>query len=428
MCTQIMRFMLEECDCSWASNGTCYNYMYCWKQGKTDNCTFFNNRSYFGSKCFDNINLVVRKYLEKLYKVEIGDIKRKNKFYKGSLNDPLTIDGSKFSHIIYAFGSIDNNNQVQPYNQFEDIERDYHQSQKNCICCLKGSYYQLFLLKEKYPHLKIILSIGGWGNSQRFSVTFSTPQSRQTFIESITNWFNKYPVFEGIDIDWEYPVSGGDVGTLHDENDGVNLASFIKELREYWNSIGHSDWYITLALPASIPDYLANNTSVMNIFVENLNWAFIMLYELAYGTTVTRHNSNWSPSIYDTNEAKYRCVYQCLESYLKRSTFKANQLIIGIPFFSREYYNVSDDGLTKLPGFNMPFNKEIALGTSGYNVLMEEYLNNGFNDYYDPDAQASYLYNPHTKVYATYESKKGTLPKVNFIIENGLGVLKIILL
>eukprot|EP00833_Pecoramyces_ruminatium_P018705 jgi/Orpsp1_1/1192737/evm.model.d7180000095534.1 len=119
-------------------------------------------------------------------------------YFDGSLNDPLTIDGTKFSHIIYAFGSINENNQIVPYNQYEDIEREHHQSQKNCNCCLKGSYYQLFLLKQKYPHLKLILSVGGWGNSQRFSVTFSTEQSRRTFIESITNWFYKYPLFEGL--------------------------------------------------------------------------------------------------------------------------------------------------------------------------------------------------------------------------------------
>jgi len=61
-----------------------------------------------------------------------------------------------------------------------------------------GSYYQLFLLKQKYPHLKLILSIGGWANSQRFSKTFSTEQSRFKLIESITNWFYKYPFFEGV--------------------------------------------------------------------------------------------------------------------------------------------------------------------------------------------------------------------------------------
>ncbi|ORX75732.1 glycoside hydrolase [Anaeromyces robustus] len=345
-------------------------------------------------------------------------------YFDGSLNDPLSIDGSKFSHIIYAFGSIDDNNQVKPYNQFEDIERDYHQSQKNCNCCLKGSYYQLFLLKQKYPHLKLILSIGGWGNSERFSLTFLTAQSRSTFIESITQWFYKYPFFEGLDIDWEYPISGGEEGTNHNENDGENLALFIKELRTYWNSIGHEDWYITLALPASLPSYLSENPNTMSIFAENLNWVLIMLYELAYGTSVTRHNSNWSPSIYDTAEAKYRCVYQCLESYLNKSTFQLSQLIIGIPMFSREYYEVRDDGSSiDFPGFNMPFNEDIPLGASGYNELMEKYLNNGFKDYYDPDAQASYLFNNDTHVYATYESRSGALPKINFIMEHGLGGL-----
>lgn len=194
--------------------------------------------------------------------------------------------------------------------------------------------------------------------------------------------------FEGVDIDWEFPVSGGDeVGTEHSANDGENLALFIKELREYWNFQNHQDWYITLALPASIPDYLANNADIMNIFVENLNWVLIMLYELAYGTDVTRHNSNWTPSAYDTGEAQYRCVYQCLESYLDKSSFHYSQLIIGIPFFSREYYNVIDDGASDLPGFNIPFDKNVPLGTSGYNVLMEQYLKNGYSSYYDPIAQ-----------------------------------------
>jgi len=48
-------------------------------------------------------------------------------------------------------------------------------------------------------------------------------------------------------------------------------------LREYWNQAGHPEWYITLALPASLPGYLENNNDIMNIFVENLNWVLIMV-------------------------------------------------------------------------------------------------------------------------------------------------------
>jgi len=60
--------------------------------------------------------------------------------------------------------------------------------------------------------------------------------------------------------------------------------------------------------------------------------------------------------------------------------------------FSREYSDVHDDGSSDLPGFNMPFDKNAVLGSSGYNVLMEDYLNNGFNDYYDPEAQGKLIY------------------------------------
>ena len=46
-----------------------------------------------------------------------------------------------------------------------------------------------------------------------------------------------------------------------------------------------------------------------------------------------------------------------------------------------------DDGASDLPGFNIPFDKNVPLGTSGYNVLMEQYLKNGYSSYYDPIAQ-----------------------------------------
>lgn len=62
-------------------------------------------------------------------------------------------------------------------------------------------------LKKKKPSLKCFISVGGWGAGGKvFSDMAKSDGSRKAFIDSVIGFMKKYN-FDGIDIDWEYPVA-----------------------------------------------------------------------------------------------------------------------------------------------------------------------------------------------------------------------------
>ncbi|UQV45372.1 hypothetical protein KIV45_27550 [Janthinobacterium lividum] len=66
---------------------------------------------------------------------------------------------------------------------------------------------KLNALKQSNPRLRVLLSVGGWIWSNRFSDVAATPAARQAFIASALELVRQHGL-DGVDIDWEHPVTG----------------------------------------------------------------------------------------------------------------------------------------------------------------------------------------------------------------------------
>jgi chitinase len=122
---------------------------------------------------------------------------------------------AKLTHINYAFGNV-TNGQCVLGDTYADYDMAY--TTANSVDgvadtwdagALRGSFNQLRKLKKLHPGLKVIFSFGGWTWSGGFGQAAANPAA---FADSCYNLV-KDPrwgdVFDGIDIDWEYPNACG---------------------------------------------------------------------------------------------------------------------------------------------------------------------------------------------------------------------------
>jgi chitinase len=294
---------------------------------------------------------------------------------------------------------------------------------------IAGNFNQLRKLRARYPNLKILLSIGGWTYSKYFSDVARTAASRQKFVSSCVDMFltGNIPaaggyggagtaagIFDGFDIDWEYPgSSGGHLGNHVDPgNDPANftalLAEFRGELTAWGASHGGRRTYLTAALPSGQDKVRFVQTNQIG---QYLDYANIMTYDMhgawdATGPTnlqdplFTSPNDPMAPvppgsGKYSVDEAM-RAWTQGAPAYGIPGGFPASKATVGFPFYYRGWTGVPAGGNHGLyqsatgpsQGFTLSGN---VPGVAMYKEITN-IVANAADTFYDPQTRAAWFY------------------------------------
>src|SRR5690606_35602940 len=137
---------------------------------------------------------------------------------------------------------------------------------------LRGNFNQLRKLKQMYPHLKILYSFGGWTWSSGFSEAAKNPEAFAESCKRLVEDPRWADVFDGIDIDWEYPNACGDTC---DDSGPEACANLMRALR---NRFG-PDNLVTAAITADASPGGKIDAADYAAAAQYVDWYNVLTYD-----------------------------------------------------------------------------------------------------------------------------------------------------
>lgn len=319
------------------------------------------------------------------------------------------IDPGKITHLNYAFAVI----------------KDGEVAADQAISAEQGprDFVVLRALKQRNPALKTLISVGGWAGSKDFSNVALTPQARRKFAASALDFIRKNG-FDGVDIDWEFPVAGGDAGNAMRPEDKQNYTLLLQALREQLDSAGrqeHRSYLLTAAVGNNQAFF--QNTEMAKV-AAILDWVNIMTYD--FSGTWNKFAGHVAPLYNDPALARPEAnpkfnVSSTVEMALQDG-IPAAKLVLGMPFYGYSWKKCGALQHGQHQDCDGKGRGSTEEGELDYSDIAATLVNrNGFTRYWNDAAKVPYLFNPDTGEFVSYDDPESLDYKISYLKQMGLG-------
>lgn len=314
--------------------------------------------------------------------------------YQGYTPDQLPAE--HLTQINYAFARID------PDTLTIALEDPAH-DKKNLAALRK--------LRQQNGHLKLLISVGGWSDSQHFSDAAATAARREAFAASCVDFVVEQGL-DGVDLDWEYPVSGGAPGTIHRPADKQNFTKLLQELRTRLDRQGRRDGKdYSLTIAGAAGSWYLNQIEAVKV-ADIVDHIFLMGYDL-HGPWDT--SADFNAPLYTPSGASPQgksSIADSVQAYLDKG-IPAEKLVLGMPLYGYAYQGVSSQN-------NGLYSTYTSAKSVSYRTLKKNYLSNdAYRQYRHQEAQVPYLYGSRT--FISYDDAESLAAKAALARSRDLG-------
>jgi chitinase len=380
-------------------------------------------------------------------------------YYSGYGLANLESNGSaaKLSHLLYAFADVtasDTNPALDTCSiadAWADFETPYLAPVGGIPSSwpLFGNFAEILKLKQLHPNLKTVISIGGASsaNTAAFALAASSAAGRQALAASCINMFivgnvgsdwngpiTAPGLFDGFNIDWEFPAAADKENFTH------LLQEFRTQLDELSATTGKK-YVLSFDGPAGAQNYvnidLRKTAKLVDfITVDGYNYA-------GSWDTQTNHASPLFDSKQDPNFGQNLDINATVDAYL-RAGVPPSKYLMGVPLYgagwtgvpSKEHglYQNSTGPAPVLLANGTGLCGDLSGNTPGCDTLLtpgvatyatfSTLTANGYSRHFDPQRIASWLYDPSTETFYTYDDPLSATLKMIYIhirVPGGLG-------
>lgn len=137
---------------------------------------------------------------------------------------PEDIDHKLCTHIVYGFAVLNRDTlTIQPHDSWADIDNRFYER----------------VVEYKKNGIKVTVAIGGWNDSagDKYSRLVRSAAARARFIKHVIEFIEKYG-FDGLDLDWEYPVCWQVECDKGQADEKQYFATFVEELSKAFKPKG----------------------------------------------------------------------------------------------------------------------------------------------------------------------------------------------